>query len=130
MMFDYRSGGPGACQPGTGEGRHGGRPAPQGPNDRDRRIPLRRVTFASARVLSAWTNREFPMQFRFRAAVALLTRLGTVALAVAAFAANAQDAARYPLMAVEQHRASVVKAIVDRWSAAFAVLPGSEQRTA
>ena len=44
--------------------------------------------------------------------------------------AGAQDASRYPLMTIEQHRASVVTAIVDKWSSAFAVLPQPEQRSA
>jgi hypothetical protein len=64
----------------------------------------------------------------------MLARLSIVTLFVLASLwvphAGAQDPSRHPLMSIEQHRASIVKAIVDKWSDAFAVLPGKESRTA
>ena len=43
---------------------------------------------------------------------------------------HGQDASRYPLMTIERHRISVVKAIVDKWADTFAALPPSERRSA
>ena len=64
----------------------------------------------------------------------MLARLCTCVLFVLIGAhlhdAAAQEASRYPLMTIEQHRASIVKAVVDKWADAFAVLPYGEQRSA
>ena len=58
--------------------------------------------------------------------------LGLLALVTTGMSgiASAQDSSRYPLLTIEQNRASIVKRIVDDWSSGLATLPNNRGRSA